>query len=176
MRSRWSEFARWPSIKLLRWLASPEVRTVLIFLLNLNLFLIINYRSGSLTPWNITANSSMTLVQFSQWSTQCPDLDFEYAFIFMFYFVQSTDFCFLVLETPATLFVSVDTRTLLGHLGFLHWMLISTTLLPILDDQPFNAISRQPSVLAQFCPWNVASSALRRLDYATNIYRDIFIN
>lgn len=39
----------------------------------------------------MTANPSMTLVRFSQWAVQCPDLDFEYAFNFMFTIIQSVD-------------------------------------------------------------------------------------
>ena len=62
----------------------PPLRFVRFFYY-FGLFLIINYRSGSLTSWSATANSGVTLVQFSQWAVQCPDLDFEYVFSSMIF-------------------------------------------------------------------------------------------
>ena len=140
------------------------------------LFLIINYRSGSLKSWSVTANSGVTLVQFSQWAVQCPDLDFEYVFSSMIFIVQSTSFYFLTLEMPATLFVLLNINTLLDRLGSLLWTSISITLPLTVNGQSFNVISRQPSALARFYLKNVSLSILQPQDYATSIYQVFFIN
>ena len=51
-----------------------------------------NCRFGSLRPWSTTANSGMSLVRFSQWAIQCPELDFEYVFKFILYIIQLFNF------------------------------------------------------------------------------------